>query len=282
MQQRLAATIVVLVVGFAPRASAQSLGAVAAEEAARRKTVTAPARVLTDSDIKQGPTSPLIEPTPAAPAAEDPAPASLTVRTPARYRGGVAPQIPVMAVAGADVAVEATVSRDGRVSSVARIRHASPFTESVIAAVNTWRFEPAIDAQAASAAGDGEPRITKTPVESRVLVIGLFRPPALFAGTLGTPPADVGRASDQVPFPTAPPLLPAMPPQVLADGVVMVELAIGPDGAVTRASVVQSSPSFDQAALDAARAIRFRAARVRGQASPALVYVVAAFRQPIT
>jgi TonB family protein len=281
MKQRLAAAIVVLGVGSVPVVSAQSLGTVAAEEAARRKTVTAPAKVITDSDIKQGPTSPLIEPTPAAPA-ENPGPASLAVRTPARYRGGAAPQIPVMAVAGADVAVEATVSREGRVSSVARIRHSSPFTESVTAALNTWRFEPAIDAQAASSAGEGEPQITKTPVESRVLVIGLFRPPALFAGTIGTPPADVGRASDQVPFPIAPPMLPAMPPQVLADGVVLVELAIGPDGAITRATVVQSAPGFDQAALDAARAIRFRGARVRGQASPALAYVVAAFRQPIT
>jgi TonB family protein len=279
MHERLAIAIVVLGVGAGPVA-AQSLGTVAAEEAARRKSVAAPARVITDSDLKQGPTSPLIEPQ-AATAADEPGPISLVVRTPARYRSGAAPQIPVMAVAGADVAVEATVGRDGRVSAVTRLRHSSPFTEAVASAINTWRFEPATDSQASSV-GEGDAQVTKTPVESRVLVIGLFRPPALFAGTLGTPPADVGRASDQIPYPAVPPALPAMPPQALADGVVVVELAIAPNGAINRATVIQSASGFDQAALEAAQAILFRGARVRGQPSPALAYVVAAFRQPIT
>lgn len=258
--------------------AAQPLGRIAAEEAARRKTVTAPARVISDADLRQGPT--VIDETPIPPI-EDPGVAPFVSRTPARYRAGVIPQIPIQAVSGADVAVEATVGRDGRVRGVAPLRHAAPFTEAVTTAVRTWQFEAAVDTSAEPGA-DGESRVVRTPVESKVLVIGLFRPPALFPGTLGTPPQDVGRASETVPYPSAPPELPRFPPNALMDGVVVIELAVGPDGGIGRARVVQSSPAFDAAALQAAQAMGFRPARVHGRPSPSLVYVVAAFRQPIT
>ncbi len=123
---------------------------------------------------------------------------------------------------------------------------------------------------------------SKTPVASKVLVVGLFRPPALFPGTLGTPPVDAGRPSETVPYPTGPPQLPAFPPNALMDGVVVVELAVGPNGAIGRARAVRSAAGFDQPALQAAQAIGFRPARVHGRPSPALVYVVAGFRQPVT
>ncbi|MGD9902887.1 MAG: energy transducer TonB [Vicinamibacterales bacterium] len=259
-------------------AAAQSLGHVAAEEAARRKAIVAPARVITDADLQQGPSQTLDVDLPAV---EDPAVSPFVTRTPARFRAGRLPEIPIQAVAGGDVAVEATVAIDGRVSAVTALRHSSPFTEAVTAALGTWRFEAATDTSAETG-GEGEPRVVRTPVESRVLVLGLFRPPALFPGTLGTPPADVARASATVPYPTAPPRLPQFPPNALFDGVVLVELAVLPDGSVGRSRVLQSAPGFDQPALEAARAIGFRPARVHGRPSPALVYVVAAFRQPIT
>jgi len=266
-----------IVLCVAAPAAAQPLGRIAAEEAARRKAITAPARVITEGDLQQGP-SPIAD-LPETAAAEAEAPKFVS-RTPARFRAGSPPQIPIQAVSGADVAVEATVGPNGRVSAVTSLRHASPFTEAMTAAVRTWQFEAAVDTSA-EPAGDDQTRIVKTPVESRVLVLGLFRPPALFPGTLGTPPADRGRASETVPYPTGRVELPQFPPNALMDGVVVVELAVGPDGTIGRARVIQSSPAFDQPALDAARAIAFRPARVHGRPSPSLVYVVAAFRQPI-
>jgi outer membrane biosynthesis protein TonB len=61
-----------------------------------------------------------------------------------------------------------------------------------------------------------------------------------------------------------------------------VELAVGPDGAASRPRIVRSSAAFDQPTLDAVAGLRFRPARVHGRPSPSFVYVVAAFRQPIT
>ena len=117
---------------------------------------------------------------------------------------------------------------------------------------------------------------------STVLVLGLFRPPALYAGTLGTPPVDVGRASEAVPYPTSPPPLPIFPPNAMMDGVVVVELSIDPSGAVAGIRLVHSSASFDQAALDTISYLRFRPAQLRGRPAPSFVYVVAAFRTPVT
>jgi hypothetical protein len=45
---------------------------------------------------------------------------------------------------------------------------------------------------------------------------------------------------------------------------------------------VQSAPPFDQPALDAVRTLRFRPPTVHGRAAPSVVYVAAAFRQPVT
>ncbi len=276
---RIVATACLLVSLPAAAVSAgQSLGQVAAEESARRRAVTAPVRVITNTDLPAGPPSPFVD-VPASPAVADPA--RFVSRTPARYRAGMAPQIPIQAVSGADIAIEATVGTDGRVTEITALRAAAPFTESLAAAVRGWQFAPAVDA-AATPAGQGEGDVVETRVSSKVLVLALFRPPALFPGTLGTPPVDVGRASDTVPYPTAAPTMPAFPPNALMDGVVVVELAVGPDGAASRPRVVRSSAAFDQPTLDAVAGLRFRPARVHGRPSPSFVYVVAAFRQPIT
>jgi TonB family protein len=261
-----------------PATAGQSLGQVAADEAARRQTVTAPARVITNTDLRAGPPSPFVEP-PASGAADD-APRFVS-RTPARFRGGSLPQIPIQAVSGAEIAVEAAVSADGRVTDIAIVRDAAPFTEFLASAVRGWQFAPAVDAVAAPS-GQGEASVAETRVASKVLVIGLFRPPALFPGTLGTPSADVGRPSENVPYPTTPLTLPVFPPNALMDDVVILELAIGPEGNVARTRVVRSAAIFDQPALDAVAGMRFRPARVHGRPASSFAYVVAAFRQPVT
>ena len=257
----------------------QSLGDLAAAEAARRRAIAAPAPVMTAADLPLGPPAP----TPDAPAAADPANDArrlALVRSPARLRDGAVPQIPVQAVGSGEVALEVSVSATGAVTSVTALRATPPFTEALAAAVKSWRFQPAFDI-ATPPEGDAGPSARRN-VASRVLVLGLFRPPALFAMTLGTPAETVGTPSDAVPAPRDFPPLPNFPPNALFDGVVLAELRVGADGALAQTSIVQSAAAFDQPTLDAVSALAFQPAHAHGRGAAAYVYVVAAFRQPVT
>lgn len=272
----------VLVLG-AGSAAAQSLGQVAADEAARRKAITSPARVMRDADLRAD--YPVTTPTevPAWPddaAAIDPA-APRRLVEPAALQGGPLPVVPVMAVAGGEVFLEVAVNAEGRVTGVTPFRDTPPFTDTLSAAVKAWSFEPAKDA-AIPPAGRPIDERTSRPAASKVLVVGLFRPPALFAATLGEPPKNVGAPSEDVPAPAGPARMPDYPVNAMFDGVVLVELQLGVDGSVMRRRLLRSSPAFDGPALIAVDALSFRPARVRGAAVPSVAYVVLGFRQPIT
>lgn len=60
-------------------------------------------------------------------------------------------------------------------------------------------------------------------------------------------------------------------------GTVIIEAAIGADGGVTDARVLESVPMLDKAAIDAVRQWRFRPATVNGQPLPIVVRVEVAF-----
>ena len=173
-----------------------------------------------------------------------------------------------------EVRLELIVGRDGHVRDVKTLRATVPFTDAVQTAVRGWTFTPAEERD--PAAGP-----TPVPVESKVLVVALFRPPALTGPTLGEPSSDVGAASPDVPAPSAV-TMPLFPPNAVNDGVVLTELTVAADGRVASARTVRSAAGFDEAALDALRPTMFRPAQVRGQAAERFVYVVTAFRQPIT
>ena len=117
---------------------------------------------------------------------------------------------------------------------------------------------------------------------STVLVLGVFRPPALFPVTLGEPPKDVAKPSGASPAPSAALAMPEYPVSALSDGVVLLEVNVGAHGGVEGIGVVRSSPAFDKAAIGAASALAFAPSQVHGRPAAARVYVVAAFRQPIT
>lgn len=264
------------------RAVAQSLADVAADEAARRKAIATPARVMRETDLRTD--YPVTTPTelPAWPedAAGDPA-APRRLVEPASLQGGPLPPIPVMAVAGGEVFLEVAVGSDGAVSGVTPFRHTPPFTEALTAAVKAWRFEPAEDA-VAPRLGQPIDETTRKAAASKVLVVGLFRPPALFGATLGEPPKDVETPAPDVPAPVGAATMPEYPMNALFDGVVLMELRLGVDGSIMRRRLVRSAPGFDAPALIAADALSFRPARVRGVAVPSVAYVLMAFRQPIT
>lgn len=195
-----------------------------------------------------------------------------TAVSPARLDAGGTPPLPRQVVGGGEVLLEATVGRDGRVTEITPLRVTAPFDTLVREAVSDWRFSP-------SEVTD-ENGVT-APAESRVLVVSVFRPPALFnAPTAGEPAKDVGAASDEVPFPTllTPPL---HPPGAIAEGVVLLDARVELDGSVGALQVLGSAPGFDQAAVDAVREWRFRPARRGGRAVASYVSVVLGFPQPV-
>ena len=266
----------------AGEAAAQPLGQVAADEAARRKTIASPARIMREADLR--PDYPVTNPTDVPPwpdgAALDPSAARRLV-APASLGGGPLPAIPVMAVAGGEVFLEVAVNAEGRVSAVTPFRDTPPFTDALAAAVKAWSFEPAKDA-AIPPVGQPVDERTLRAAPSKVLVVGLFRPPALFAATLGEPPKNVGVPAEDVPAPAGAARMPDYPVNAMFDGAVLIELQLGVDGAVTRRRLLRSSPAFDGPALIAVDALTFRPPRVRGLAVASVAYVVLAFRQPIT
>jgi TonB family protein len=76
----------------------------------------------------------------------------------------------------------------------------------------------------------------------------------------------------------AQPVRPAAAVQAGVRGTVLLEVTIGVDGAVTKATVLRSVPLLDEAALDAVRQWRYEPTEINGQAVPVIVTVPVAFR----
>jgi TonB family protein len=186
---------------------------------------------------------------------------------PAQLQTGAAPALPVLAVGGGQVLLELTVDSDGRVSEVKPLRTTPPFTEMVTQAVREWRFRPAEDA--------------RRPVASKVLVAGVFRPPALNMPTLGESPKEGAPASVETAFPLTT-SVPAFPPQANRGGVVLIEARVDRGGRLADMNVLHSTPPFDDAARSALADWVFRPARVGGADAPTLVYVVLGFATPVS
>lgn len=198
---------------------------------------------------------------------------------PALWRDGIPPLIPVQAVSGAEVFVEATVTDAGRVGAITPLRTTPLFTQYVLDAVSDWQFLPAIQ-KGTAMPGEARPIVTGA-VPSKVLIACVFRPPALAGPTLGEPPKDVLPSSADVAFPLST-VTPPYPPMAIADGVVMVQVTVGVTGKVVDAAILRSTPGFDEAALTAAREWFFRPARIHGMYEETFAYLVFAFRRPVT
>src|SRR5215510_10860499 len=186
---------------------------------------------------------------------------------PAQLQSGSAPALPVLAVGGGQVLLELTVDPDGRVSDVKPLRTTPPFTEMMMEAVREWCFRPAQDA--------------RTAVGSKVLVAGVFRPPALNMPTLGEPPKEGAPASAETAFPLTT-IQPAFPPLANRGGVVVIEARVDRVGGLADMKVLHSTPPFDDAARSALANWVFRPARVNGADASSYVYVVLGFATPVS
>jgi TonB family protein len=199
--------------------------------------------------------------------------------TPAVFRSGSIPGLSVASVevGGGEVLLEVTVDKAGAVAGIKPLRETATFTERMIQSVKTWRFTPAETEIPAARRKPGGP--DTEPVESKVLVAGVFRKPAVIGVTLGEPIKDVAAASPEIPFPTSL-VAPPFPPGTMSPGVVLVEVRVDASGGVADAKVRVAAPGFDSAALDTARQWKFRAAKLSGAAAPSAAYIVFGFPVP--
>jgi TonB family protein len=200
---------------------------------------------------------------------------------PAAFQSGAIPQLNVLSIeaGGGQVMLEVTVSPDGAVIDSRPLRVTPSFTERIQSTSNAWHFSPA---EALIDPRDQRPGGPLTrPIQSKVLVAGVFRPPTLLGPSIGESINEVGNPSDEIPYPLSV-IQPLYPPNARDAGVVLVEARVNPQGAVIGAVVKVSSPGFDSSALDAARQWRFRPARVGGVFVPSLAYIVFGFPMPLT
>jgi TonB family protein len=196
---------------------------------------------------------------------------------PARYRTGAVPALPAMAVGGGQVIVELAIDRAGGVTAVTPLRTTPPFTALVLEAVRDWQFLPAEERAAPARAGESGSRMV---VPSKVLVVAVFRPPAMNAPALGELPRDVARASEEDAFPLAI-SIPTFPPTAAGSGVVLLEARVNRAGEVDQVAVRRSAPPFDAAARAALKEWKFRPARVRAKPVSTFAYVVFGFPVPV-
>ena len=198
--------------------------------------------------------------------------------TSARLIAGNPPPIQIQATGGGEVLLEVDVDEAGAVTGTTVLRTTPPFTPSVRDAVARWRFAPAREMVNPT---PGQPGVPRT-VPSKIAVLAIFRPPALFSGTtLGVVPKDVATSSDAVPTPLGT-SMPPFPSRALNSGVVLLEVDVNSAGLPVKIKTLRSAPPFDEPAVATVRQWRFRPARYHGASIDSVTYVLLGFRQPVT
>ena len=134
-------------------------------------------------------------------------------------------------------------------------------------AVGGWRF------LAAQSREEG-------PQRGRVLVVALYRPPALFSGTTaGEAGSVLGEGSAEIPYPIRT-TTPSYPPQAHGDGQALLEIAVSVSGEVEDVRVLRATPGFENPSLDALWGWTFRPAQRDGVAVPAVAWAILGYPQP--
>jgi TonB family protein len=160
-----------------------------------------------------------------------------------------------------DVGVDST----GLVIGVRRLCGGSPLATALGEAAARWAFEPATENGVRTA--------------SRVLVVALFRPPALFNVGPSGPPDGMVLAPEGLPVPITV-QSPTYPVRALGAGVVIVEVEIDPSGEVRSARAMGDWTPFDSAAEHAAQAWAFVPGRSGDRPVPTVAYLLFGFQEP--
>jgi TonB family protein len=165
--------------------------------------------------------------------------------TPPRLQSAQLGPAPWNAVSGGIAAYDVRVDEQGAVSSAEIVQDVAPYGAMLGDALPSWRFEPA--------------RESGQPVASRVLVLGLFRPPGVTFAAPESPRYKTTVAPDDIPWPTFVGV-PAYPLNALGSAKVVLEADVSDTGAVTSARVLTPPTPFDNASTKALRRWKFRPA----------------------
>lgn len=197
---------------------------------------------------------------------------SLKFTPPRLLKAELPPVPPPTVVGGGEVLIEATVDRDGRLNRPIIVRSTPPYTQMVLDAMATWRFEPA------RVAG---PDSIETAVDVPVSICAVYRAPVLMnAPTIGEPAKEWSKPSSDVAYPLSTEM-PNYPPQARDEGVVLLEVALNEAGAMTEARSVASTGGFESASREALAKWRFRGGSYRARPVPTTAYVLFGFRSPV-
>jgi TonB family protein len=147
---------------------------------------------------------------------------------------------------GGIAAYDVHLDETGAVTRTDVVQDVAPYGSILGEALPSWRFEPA--------------RAEGHAVKSRVLVLGLFRPPATAFVVPPVPRYKTTVAPADIPWPTSV-AVPPYPPNAMGSGKVVLEADVSDAGTVTGVRVLTPASAFDGAAGDAARQWTFRPAR---------------------
>jgi TonB family protein len=172
---------------------------------------------------------------------------------------------PWNAVSGGIAAFEVSLDATGAVVGTSVVQDLAPFGAQLDDAIRSWRFEPAREGGKA--------------VATRVLALGLFRPPALHFPAPDRPRYRDAVAPDELPWPTSV-TVPPFPPRALGSGKVILEVDVSSEGAVTAVRVLSAPTAFDGAATDTARQWTYRPAARAGRPVESRAFLVFSFVAP--
>ena len=173
---------------------------------------------------------------------------------------------------GGEVLIEAIVDRTGTLTRPMIVRGTPPYTNMVLEAVASWRFEPA------SVVG---PDGVETPVEMPISIGALYRPPILMnAPTIGEPVREWSKPSADIAYPISMEM-PNYPPTARDGGVVLLEVALNEAGTITETRGIASTGGFESASREALMKWRFRGGSYRARPVPTTAYVLFGFRSPV-
>ena len=175
-------------------------------------------------------------------------------------------------VGGGEVLIEGTVDRTGTLTRPVVLRGTPPYTQMVLDAVSTWRFEPA-----RVVGPDG----IEATVDMPVTIGAVYRPPVLMnAPTIGEPSKDWSKPSGDVAYPTSIES-PNYPPLARDGGVVLLEVTLNETGGITETRGIASTGGFESAAREALAKWRFRGGTYRARPVPSTAYALFGFRPPV-
>jgi TonB family protein len=148
-------------------------------------------------------------------------------------------------ISGGIAAYDVRIDDRGAVTGAEMVQDAAPYGAMLGESLGKWTFEPAREEGKAAA--------------SRVLVLGLFRPPALTFAAPENPRYKGVTAPPELPWPRSV-VVPPYPANAVGSGKVILEAEVSSSGSVTSARVVTQATAFDSASVSSLQQWKFKPA----------------------